>query len=166
MAIFLKRGAGLGLKILALAGAMAAFVSMAAAQDSILDITNGTQDLHLSLADLDAMEQRHSRFETIWGLGGDWQGVALTELLAQAGLMQAGTVRITALDGYAVDIAVDEIAAEDPILATRVDGQALAEDNMGPLMLTWPGQAAAVLSGRASPAFWVWSVSHIAAAPH
>lgn len=171
MTVSLTRGTHLTLAAILLAGTMSlanlasAPIHAQEAAGIILEIANGERVLEFSLADLDAMEQRHASFETMWGLGGDWQGVALKDLLEEAGMLDAAAVRVSALDDYAVDIALAEIMAEDPILAARVDDAPLEADNMGPLILIWPSQAAAAFDGTQSLAYWVWSVSHIEIAP-
>lgn len=90
-----------------------------------------------------------------------WTGPRLSTVLAAAGAPGAGA-RVTALDGYAVEIDAARIAEHEPILALSADGAALSLGGLGPIMLIWPDSAPGPDS-EAGAADWVWGVFAIKA---
>lgn len=82
-------------------------------------------------------------------------GPSLADVLTAAGV-SAGAVIVTALDGYAVTYTAEEIAAQDWILAWKVNGKPLSIGGRGPLWL--------IHSSGSTPApddveaRWIWSV--------
>ena len=90
-----------------------------------------------------------------------WTGPALSDVLAAAGAPGAGA-RLTALDGYAIEIGAARIAEHAPILALSADGAPLSLGGLGPVMLIWPDTAPGpdTDSGAAD---WVWGVFAIEA---
>lgn len=85
-----------------------------------------------------------------------FEGPRLSALLAHAGAPGAGA-RLTALDGYQVEIPPEMIAAHAPILAHTRDGQPLAIGGYGPLMLIWPRGEDPALA-EMNDDLWVWGV--------
>ena len=94
--------------------------------------------VEFSLADLDAMPQRSFRTETIWTDGViEFRGVVLADLLEEAGA-ETGTLTLTALNDYAVEMPVAEIGDEYPIVATRMNGETMPVRDKGPYWLVYP----------------------------
>ena len=69
---------------------------------------------------------------------GDWSGVALTELLEQAGAGEYVSITAVAGDGYAIEISKDEL--QDAIVALKENGEWIAEadPDHGPIRLVCP----------------------------
>lgn len=69
---------------------------------------------------------------------GDWTGVALTELLDQAGAGEFVSITAVAGDGYAIEISKDEL--EGAIVALQENGEWIAEadPDHGPIRLVCP----------------------------
>jgi DMSO/TMAO reductase YedYZ molybdopterin-dependent catalytic subunit len=69
---------------------------------------------------------------------GDWSGVALAELLGQAGAGEYVSITSVAADGYAIEISKDEL--EDCIVAVKEDGEWIAEadPDHGPIRMVCP----------------------------
>jgi DMSO/TMAO reductase YedYZ molybdopterin-dependent catalytic subunit len=69
---------------------------------------------------------------------GDWSGVALTELLDQAGAGEYVSITAVAGDGYAIEISKDEL--QDAIVALKENGAWVAEadPDHGPIRLVCP----------------------------
>lgn len=67
-----------------------------------------------------------------------WSGVALDEILAQAGAGEFASITATAADGYAIEITRDEL--QDAIVALKKDGAWItkAEPDKGPIRLVCP----------------------------
>jgi DMSO/TMAO reductase YedYZ molybdopterin-dependent catalytic subunit len=109
------------------------------------------QELHLSLADLKAMPRMKLSAKGHDGASHDYEGVALSALLAKAGVPQAGDLRgknmslcvvAEGTDGYRAAFSLAELdadfAAETVLVADTTDGKALGHDQ-GPLRLVVPG---------------------------
>lgn len=69
---------------------------------------------------------------------GDWSGVALSELLDQAGAGEYVSITAVAGDGYAIEISKDEL--QDGIVALKENGEWIAEadPDHGPIRLVCP----------------------------
>lgn len=92
-----------------------------------------------------------------------FEGPRLSALLAAAGAPGAGA-RLTALDGYRIDVEAERIAAFEPILAIRADGEPLAVGGLGPAILVWPRLDDERLEAMTDDA-WIWGVFAIEPAP-
>ncbi|MGX6648586.1 hypothetical protein ACWCOP_11670 [Maricaulaceae bacterium MS644] len=111
----------------------------------------------LTAADLAALPQ--SVIETGYPLGADasrWSGPRLSLLLHEIGAPGAGA-RLTAVDGYQVEVTAEDLAAHEPILALRRDGEPLAIGGLGPAILIWPRDTDAALADL-SDNQWPWAV--------
>lgn len=89
-----------------------------------------------------------------------WRGPRLSDVLRASGAPGTGA-RITALDGYVVDISAEAVAQMEPILAISVDGNGLALGGLGPIILIWPQSHPGPDSDQASD--WIWSAFAIEA---
>ncbi|MGD2040361.1 MAG: molybdopterin-dependent oxidoreductase [Anaerolineae bacterium] len=69
---------------------------------------------------------------------GDWSGVSLEEILAQAGADDYVSITAVAGDGYAIEISKDEL--QDAIVALKENGEWIAEadPDHGPIRLVSP----------------------------
>lgn len=87
---------------------------------------------------LKAMPQRNFETSTIWTEGEtSFVGVPLSVLLEKVGA-EGATIRATAINDYAVEIPVDSISAQDPIVAYEMDGAAMSRRQKGPLWIVYP----------------------------
>jgi DMSO/TMAO reductase YedYZ molybdopterin-dependent catalytic subunit len=109
------------------------------------------EELDLNLADLKAMPRTKISAKGHDGASHDYEGVALSALLAKAGVPQAGDLRGKSMslcvvaegtDGYRAAFSLAELdadfAAENVLVADTTDGKALGPDQ-GPLRLVVPG---------------------------
>lgn len=85
-----------------------------------------------------------------------WRGPRLSAVLHAAGASGAGA-RLTALDGYAIELSAADIAEHEPILALSADGEALSLGGLGPSTLIWP-QTYPGPGTETGSANWVWGV--------
>lgn len=87
---------------------------------------------------LQALPQRSFESSTIWTQGEtSFVGVPLSVLLEQIGA-EGETIRATAINDYAVEIPVDSISAQNPIVAYEMDGAAMSRRQKGPLWIVYP----------------------------
>ncbi|MDP4530255.1 molybdopterin-dependent oxidoreductase [Alkalimonas delamerensis] len=133
--------------------------------DIILLLRHAEEQHALTLKDLDKLPQQQARFQAAWGPEGQWQGVYLQDLLTQYQLNHFQDIRLNALNDYRIRLTTEEIHAGQPVLATRFNGQPIALEHNGPVILIWPRQAQAVLDGTAPLAPWIWSLAEIRVRP-
>ncbi|NOD62169.1 MULTISPECIES: molybdopterin-dependent oxidoreductase [unclassified Ruegeria] len=87
---------------------------------------------------LQALPQRSFETSTIWTEGEiSFVGVPLSVLLERIGA-EGETIRATAINDYAVEIPVDSISEQDPIVAYEMDGAAMSRRQKGPLWIVYP----------------------------
>jgi GGDEF domain-containing protein len=72
------------------------------------------------------------------GLEGTFSGVWLDDFLESHGLDDAHRVRFIARDDYTTFLTPDQRAEKEYLLVTRLDGEPLSLDQLGPLMLVVP----------------------------
>ena len=69
-----------------------------------------------------------------------WTGVSLREVLERAGIREAATrVRLTAADGYALEVDLTPETLESAFLAYEVQGETLPALHGFPVRFVWPG---------------------------
>ena len=84
------------------------------------------------IASLEALGMQRARIDYPgWPAPVSVEGPFLRDVLAAAGA-EAGTVRITALDGFTAELAATDMAEQDWIVAVKVDGQYLGIGGKGP----------------------------------
>lgn len=108
-----------------------------------LEVSGGSTPLALSYAELTKMEQLDLGDVLMQkSLGEDevdsWSGVPIAEIFKQAGVESYSSVTATAGDGYAIEIAADEM--EGAIVALKKNGDWItkAEADKGPIRLVCP----------------------------
>jgi hypothetical protein len=83
-------------------------------------------------------------------------GPSLADVLAASGARGA-SVRLTAFDGYQVEVSDEMIAQHHPILATHAEGEALPVGGLGPVILVWPRSSDGQLADM-NDDLWPWGV--------
>ena len=111
-------------------------------------VVEGPRRLELTLDDLRGMPQRTERLPIAcvegWSASGDWTGVRLREVLAEAGLPEGTAVRVLSLQprGLYNASVVDVPHADDPrtLLALELAGAPLSLDHGYPVRLIAPNR--------------------------
>ena len=95
----------------------------------------------LRLSELDDMEQIEFETGSIWTDGKHrYSGVSLRNLLEHVGA--EGTVlRMIALNEYSIEMPIEDLEENAPIVATRVDGETMAVRDKGPYWVIYPFDA-------------------------
>ena len=93
-----------------------------------------------------------------------FEGVLLTDLLAEHGLGNASAIRFLAENDYEVDLLRADWLARPALIATRVDGRPLTRAERGPFYLVFPLDADPTTGGYFTT-YWVWMIAEISAAP-
>ena len=94
--------------------------------------------------------------------GGDiheYEGPLLSDVLAAAGA-DGQTVTIQALDGYAVEMQLDEAVAQGAVVALKRNGAPLSIGGFGPTHVVFPRAERDDLADMPDDN-WIWSIFHI-----
>lgn len=89
----------------------------------------------------------------------EFEGPLLADVLAAAGA-KGNTLTLTALDGYAVEVKVQEMIAQGAILAVKRNGEHFALGGFGPTQIVFPRAQRADLRDMPDDN-WIWSIYHI-----
>ena len=102
---------------------------------------NGDGVVSLDMSQLEAMETVEFTTSTIWMEDEvTFTGVSRSALLALAGA-QGTAINAIALNDYSVEIPVDEITEEVPIVAYLMNGEEMSPRGKGPLWVVYPYDA-------------------------
>jgi len=89
----------------------------------------------------------------------EFEGPLLVDVLKAAGA--AGeTVTMQALDGYAIEVPLQELEDAGAVLALKRDGEAFGIGGFGPTQIVFPRADRADLSEMPDDN-WIWSIFHI-----
>lgn len=123
--------------------------------------TNAAAGATLDLASFEALPQTELVTKTDWTPEGTrFTGVSLSALLDRVGIGDADTVTVTALNDYAVTIPVAQIRAQNPLLASRIDGETMSIRDKGPFWVIYPYIAGEGGQSRFNQEM-VWQVARI-----
>lgn len=112
----------------------------------------------LYLDDLDAMEQVEFSTKTIWtDEEARFSGVAVSRLLEELGA-EGNTVRMSALNDYAVEMPIAELEEDAPIIATRMNGDPMPVRQKGPYWIIYPFDSSPAYRTEANYSRSVWQL--------
>jgi len=95
-------------------------------------------------------------------MGGDvheYQGPLLADVLAASGA-SGSTITVKALDGYQVDLDLDEAIANGAVIALKRDGEPFSLGDYGPTHLVFPRAERADLADMNDDT-WIYSIYYI-----
>lgn len=135
-------------------------------QTNILSVL-GPDDAILAeytIEDLDSLDQ--TSYATTNAFVDDetaFSGPLISAVLADAGAVPAddGTVAITAINDYAVEIPVTDLTSYDVIFATRVDGEEMSIREKGPIWVMYPISDFPELDDALYSSRLIWQVKNI-----
>ena len=144
-----------------LAPLLAAAVTTAASADAVLTVTNGERALEMDAAMLNALPQVSFETSTIWTDGLiSFSGPSLRSLLDQAGISD-GQLTLTAINDYEIQLSVDEIEDNAPIVATLMNGEPISRREKGPYWVVYPFDADKKYQQEEVYALSIWQLSSI-----
>lgn len=116
-------------------------------------------------ARLAALPRREFATSTIWTEGvQSFSGVELRSLIDHLGVT-GGTLKITAVNDYSIQIPVSEVAAGGALLADLRDGKPMTVRDKGPLWLVYPYDSASEFRNEVVYSRSVWQVDRIEVMP-
>lgn len=119
----------------------------------------------LDLALIEAIGLTHFTTATVWTDGPRrFDGVDLARLLAALGA-QGSTLRLTALNDYAVEFPIAEAVPGGPMLALRMEEAALSPRDKGPLWMIYPFDQKEEYQNEISYSRSIWQLSRIEVLP-
>lgn len=138
-----------------------ALTGPALADEPMLTVTGPEGSRSYDLAALEALGAVSFATSTIWTEGAPtFTGVPLQVLLDDAGITE-GVVAATAINDYAVQIPVDEVTAEYPIVAYHLDGQVMSVRDKGPLWVVYPYDSDASLQSEVVYSRSIWQLDRL-----
>lgn len=127
--------------------------------------TNGESEAALDLAMLEDMGITTMRTGTIWTEGSsEFQGIELYDLMQALG-GEGETLRLVALNEYAVEIPMAEAVEGGPMLAFRMDGEILSPRDKGPLWMIYPFDLNPAYQNEINYARSIWQLAAIEVLP-
>ena len=140
-----------------------ALAGPALADDPLLTVVGADGTQTYDQAALQAFGPVSFATSTIWTEGQPtFTGVPLQTILTDAGIDE-GTVSAVAINDYAVQIPVDEVTADYPIVAFQQDGQAMSVRDKGPLWVIYPYDSDPALQSEVTYARSIWQLVRIEA---
>lgn len=116
-------------------------------------------------ARLAALPRREFATSTIWTEGvQSFSGVELRSLIDHLGVT-GGTLKITAVNDYSIQIPVSEVTAGGALLADLRDGKPMTVRDKGPLWLVYPYDSASEFRNEVVYSRSVWQVDRIEVMP-
>ncbi|MWJ28336.1 hypothetical protein GPM19_08980 [Halomonas sp. ZH2S] len=115
----------------------------------------------LSLADIETTPLYDVDMQHPEGPEGRFTGVWLDAFLEDHGIQPEDRVRFIAQDDYSVFLSAAERQKTRYLLVTRLNGDPLSREQLGPLLLVAPEDAEAVLTGILPHARWIWAVREV-----
>jgi hypothetical protein len=160
----LIRRLGLALAAAFLLSTPSSLVGSAVSSDAILTVSGShpaAVTVDLDLAALEQMPHHTIATSTPWTEGvSSYEGVLLRDLLRQLGVSGA-TIKLTALNDYAITIAAADFDKYDVVLAYARDGQAMPVRDKGPLWVVYPLDDHPELNNEDTHAKMIWQVRRL-----
>jgi hypothetical protein len=129
----------------------------------ILTVRADGDSRELSRADIEALPLYDTELRHYEGPEGRFTGVRLGRFIRKYDLDEARRLRFIGADDYTIFLRPEKILAKEYLLVTRFEGEPIARNELGPLMLVAPADEQAVLDGAASRTNWIWSIVEIRA---
>lgn len=126
-----------------------------------IDRTNVLDEAHFDRAMIEAMESHTLRTSTVVTDGvKTFEGVLMRDLLAAVGA-EGESVRATALNGYVIDIPMEDFEKYDVIAAYSMDGRQLTPRDKGPLWIVYPRDDFYELQDIRYDYRWIWQLKRL-----
>jgi len=131
------------------------------------DVQNETSGgvVELDIDMLKAMPSTRFSTTTIWVEGSqDFTGVSLKHVLKVAGI-ETATIEAVALNDYKVEIPVDSIEDDAPIIAYEMNGKKMSSRDKGPLWIVYPYESDPKYRTEVVYSRSIWQLNRIVAVP-
>lgn len=137
--------------------------ALAGASEAHIAVSVGGVERRLSDGDIRAAAAGRIETETSWLDGVQvYEGALAAGLLATVGI-SGGTLTLSALDGYSVEMPHAALTAYPALIAYRLNGAALEPDGFGPYWLVFDYDEIPEADRERFAGYSVWALSRIAA---
>ncbi len=128
----------------------------------ILLVIDGDSITKFRLADLEKIPLYEIEMPPIWKEeGGKYQGVLLKDILSSAGVSEATSVRLVALDGYLIELPEKKWHGGCAFVATRYKKQEIPVEDKGPTRLMFPCMVTDPDYEETTTSEWIWNLREI-----
>lgn len=125
---------------------------------TVLAASSGAKPMVLDITATQAMPQT----STIWTDGvQSYVGVALSDFQETTNAT-AETIRIVALNDYAIEVPVSDAVSDGPIITYHLNGELMSVGNKGPFWLVYPFDAKAEYRSETIYSRSLWQVNRMA----
>ena len=133
----------------------------ALADTPLLSVVGQTDARMYDLKALEAFAPARFTTSTIWTQSpAEFTGVPLRAVLADAGITD-GVVTATAVNDYAVQLPLDEMTDDYPIIAYRMDGNTMSLRDKGPLWIVYPYDSDPALQSEVVYSRSIWQLDRL-----
>lgn len=116
------------------------------------------EDVTFTREDLAGMERISFKTSTLWTDGvKEFSGVPLKAILEVSGIT-TGVVRAVAVNDYLVEIPVESLELDAPIIADQIDGKGFTRREKGPLWILFPFDKSTVYQTEENYGRSVWQL--------
>ncbi|MEP5003047.1 MAG: molybdopterin-dependent oxidoreductase [Paracoccaceae bacterium] len=137
--------------------------AMAQGLHSLTVITEKGNEVAFSIEDLDQLDQSGFKTTTIWTEGVvDFTGVALSEILKAAGV-EGSSFELIALNDYAITLTLSDLEDNQPLIATRQNGELMSIREKGPFWMVYPFDSDRKYQTEVIYARSIWQLNRISA---
>lgn len=143
-----------------LASLILSIAPKALAQELTLSYPEGS--LTFTAAELLELSPAELRTDTPWtDEEQHFEGVLLADLLKHAGI-ESGQLAATALNGYSVDLPVEEAINAGAFIAVKANGEFMRVRDKGPFWIVFPWSKQSELENRTVRAWAIWQLVELA----
>lgn len=129
--------------------------------DGAIAETNGSNGATFDMEMLQALPVTGFETTTTWTVGEQrFEGVTLKELLAIVGA-KGTSITATALNNYSVQIPIEAIGENAPIVAYHIDGKPFSRRDKGPLWIVFPYDASPEYQTELVYGWSIWQLSSL-----
>jgi len=130
----------------------------------VVPMNGAAQDF--SRRDLEEMRQVTFTTTTPWTEGAAiYSGPTLLDILAASGI-EEGRLRIEAINDYIIEMPVEDVSQEWPVVVTRIDGDPFPVKDKGPLWILYPFDDIPELFNEERFLTSVWQLARIEQIPN
>lgn len=123
------------------------------------------KEVSISMAEIESLPMFDTAEKMVHfdGPEGRFSGVWLDDLLIKYGLNEFPSLRFIAIDGYEVFIPKEVWQKNQFLMATRLNGEPISPENLGPLLLIIPSDVDIASHLAESKNYWIWAINEIVA---
>ena len=135
--------------------------------DPVLTVSGQIENMNVAqkavfdMAMLETMPEQSFETTTLWTDGKTrFAGVALADVLDAIGA-ESGVIRASAINDYTVEIPLDSVTANAPIIAYKMNGEHMSRRQKGPLWIVYPYDSDAAFRTEVTYSRSIWQLDRM-----